>query len=165
MSVHNLGSFQKPQLYNDPCPYLTLCLQVSSADNLCKHFGPRSGPTKCRAWYGSNLFHTLMGLLKEFSEKKNWKKSADDKIACKKYPGCKASSTKYSLPFYYSLIERFSWYESSLLINPTQHAHKDKMDNFYGVPWSWVQCWKVHKYTHNELFVYWCSWKIKTASW
>ena len=23
--------------------------QVSSADNLCKQFGPRSGPTKCRA--------------------------------------------------------------------------------------------------------------------
>ena len=28
---------------------LTLCLLVSSADNYCKHFGPRSGPTKRRA--------------------------------------------------------------------------------------------------------------------
>ena len=27
----------------------TLYLLVSSADNLCKQFGPRSGPTKCRA--------------------------------------------------------------------------------------------------------------------
>ena len=28
---------------------LTLCLLVSSADNLCKQFGPRSGQTVCRA--------------------------------------------------------------------------------------------------------------------
>ena len=26
---------------------LTLCLLLLSADNLCKQFGPRSGPTKC----------------------------------------------------------------------------------------------------------------------
>ena len=29
--------------------HLTLCLLVSSADNLYKQFGPRSGPTKRRA--------------------------------------------------------------------------------------------------------------------
>ena len=28
---------------------LTLYLLVSSADNFCKQFGPRSGPTKCQA--------------------------------------------------------------------------------------------------------------------
>ena len=28
---------------------LTLCLPVSSADNLGKQFGPRSGPTNCHA--------------------------------------------------------------------------------------------------------------------
>ena len=44
-------------------PTLTLCLQVSSADSLCKQFGPRSGPTKCRAWSGSKLFDTLMVFL------------------------------------------------------------------------------------------------------
>ena len=33
---------------------LTLYLLVSSADNLCKQFGPRSGPTKCRADLDSN---------------------------------------------------------------------------------------------------------------
>ena len=27
---------------------LSICLLVSSADNLCKRFRPRSGPTKCR---------------------------------------------------------------------------------------------------------------------
>ena len=26
-----------------------LCLLASSADNICKQFGPRSGPTKCRS--------------------------------------------------------------------------------------------------------------------
>ena len=40
--------------------YLTLYLLVSSADNFCKQFGPRSRPAKCRAWSGSKLFYTLM---------------------------------------------------------------------------------------------------------
>ena len=33
-----------------------------SADNLCKQFGSRLGPTFCRAWSGSKLFDTLMVL-------------------------------------------------------------------------------------------------------
>ena len=52
---------------------------MSSADNFCEQFGPRSGPTKCRAWSGSNLFDTLMVFLKEFFKKLDFeKKSADD---------------------------------------------------------------------------------------
>ena len=43
------------------------------SDNLSKKFGPRSGPTKCRAWYGSKLFDTLMIFLKEFQEKSSWR--------------------------------------------------------------------------------------------
>ena len=43
--------------------YLILYVPVSSADNLCKQFGPRSGPTKCWA---------LPGLLKELFEKDNF---------------------------------------------------------------------------------------------
>ena len=39
-------------------------LLVSSADNLCKQIGPRSGQTKCRAWSGSNLFDARMVFLK-----------------------------------------------------------------------------------------------------
>ena len=35
--------------------YPTHCLLVSSAQNLCKKIGPRSGPTKCGAWSGSKL--------------------------------------------------------------------------------------------------------------
>ena len=48
---------------------------MSSADNLCKQFGPRSGATKCRAWSGSKLFDTLMVFLKEFFEKVAFEKS------------------------------------------------------------------------------------------
>ena len=48
---------------------LTLCLPVLSADNLCKQFGPRPGPTKHRALSGSKLFDALMVFLKEFFEK------------------------------------------------------------------------------------------------
>ena len=38
-----------------------------SVDNLSKQFGPRSGPTFCRAWSGSKLFDTLMLLKKKSS--------------------------------------------------------------------------------------------------
>ena len=63
---------------------LTLCLPVTSADNLGKQFGPRSGPTNRRAWSGSKLFDILMVFLKEFFQKNNFeKKSADDKKAWK----------------------------------------------------------------------------------
>ena len=40
------------------------CLLVPFVDNLCKQFGPRSGPTKCLAWSGSKQFDTLMAFLK-----------------------------------------------------------------------------------------------------
>ena len=45
---------------------LTLCLLVSSADNLFKQFGSRSGPTFRRSWSGSKLFDTLIVFLKDF---------------------------------------------------------------------------------------------------
>ena len=62
---------------------LTLYPLVSSADNLCKQFGPRSGPTEHWARSGSKLFDTLMVFLKEFFEKIDFGKkiSADDKRA------------------------------------------------------------------------------------
>ena len=59
------------------------CLLVSSADNLCKQIGPRSGLTKRRAWSESNLFDTQMVFLKDFLEKERFWKTADDKKACK----------------------------------------------------------------------------------
>ena len=45
---------------------------VSSADNLCKQFGPRSIRPNIS---GSKLFHTLMVSMKEFSEKVDFKKN------------------------------------------------------------------------------------------
>ena len=56
---------------------LTLCLPVSSADNIGKQFGPRYGPMG------------LMVFLKEFFQKVNFeRKSADDKKNRKNYPSC-----------------------------------------------------------------------------
>ena len=49
---------------------LNLYLLVSSADNLCKQFGPRSGPAKHRARSGSKLFDTLPIFRKYFFRKK-----------------------------------------------------------------------------------------------
>ena len=60
---------------------LTLCLPVSSADNLGKKFGPRSGPTILRTCSGSKLFDILMVFLKEFFKRLILKKSADDNEA------------------------------------------------------------------------------------
>ena len=36
---------------------------MSFADNFCKQFWPRSGPTKCWAWSGTKLFDTLLVFL------------------------------------------------------------------------------------------------------
>ena len=46
--------------------YLTNCLLMTSADNLCKQFGPRSG---------FKLFDTLMVILKELFEKVDFEKN------------------------------------------------------------------------------------------
>ena len=44
--------------------YVFNSLPAMSADNLCKQFGPRPGPTKCQAWSGSKMFDTRMVLKK-----------------------------------------------------------------------------------------------------
>ena len=69
--------------------------------NLCKQFGSRSGPTKCRAWSGSKLFDTLIIFLKDFFEKiylkkaknKNNKKHRHWK-GMQNYPACKELKLK-----------------------------------------------------------------------
>ena len=38
---------------------------LSSADNLCKYFGTRWGPTKYLSWSGLKLFDTLIVFMKE----------------------------------------------------------------------------------------------------
>ena len=55
------------------------------AYNICKQFGPRSGPTKCHARSKSKLFDTLIVFLKDYFKKMILKKSADDKNM-KNYP-------------------------------------------------------------------------------
>ena len=65
---------------------LTLCLPVTSADNLGEQFGPRSGPTNRRAWSGSKLFDILMVFLKEFFQKIILKKISRRQKSMKNYP-------------------------------------------------------------------------------
>ena len=55
----------------------TLCLLLSSASNLCKQFGLRSGRTKCWACSWFKLFDTLMVFLRDIG----LKKSTDEKKA------------------------------------------------------------------------------------
>ena len=47
---------------------------MSSADNLCKQFGPRSGWTKHWAWSGFKLFDTLIVFLTDFLDNVNFEK-------------------------------------------------------------------------------------------
>ena len=63
------------QWYRRKC-HFTLGLLVSSADNLCKQFGPRS------ALSGSELFDTMMVFLKEFF-KITQQKSLKNYLACR----------------------------------------------------------------------------------
>ena len=44
---------------------------LSSAENLCKQFEPRSGPTERRSWYDSKPFDTDKVLFPEFVKKKS----------------------------------------------------------------------------------------------
>ena len=60
---------------------------MSFVDKLCKQFGPRSGPTKRRAWSGSKLIDTQLVFLKEFFEKVDFEKKSADNKKHEKYPG------------------------------------------------------------------------------
>ena len=82
---------------------LTCCLLVSSADNFCKQFGPRSGPTQCWAWSGSNPFDTQMIFRKSWF----WKKTIDVKKAWKISLGVKLNSFDF---------EKTSWSGCSMFI-------------------------------------------------
>ena len=73
---------------------LTLYLLVSSADNLCKQFGPRSGATFLS---GSKLFDTLMVFPKDFFKKLILKKITRRQKLMQNYQvGKKLSSLYYS---------------------------------------------------------------------
>ena len=77
------------------------CLLVSSAGNLCKQFGPRSGQTKCWALSGFKLFDTLMVFLDFFFEKVNFENQQTTKNH-EKLPitACQKCRLKFSLlPF------------------------------------------------------------------
>ena len=60
---------------------LTFKILKLSADNICKQFGPRPGPTKCTKWIQS-IWHWWYSW-KIYFKKVILKKSLDDKKACK----------------------------------------------------------------------------------
>ena len=81
-SFRNVSQVQVIQMGWNSLP--TRLVLVSSADNFYKQFGTRSGPTYWLTWSRSKLFDTLMVILIFFLSKSCfWKKSADDKKACK----------------------------------------------------------------------------------
>ena len=91
---HLLESCLAESLEIDQAAILSLCVLMSSADDLCKQFGPRSGPTKCRAWSGSKQFDTLMVFPKEFFEKVDFEKNQQ---TAKNHENCPACKELYSV--------------------------------------------------------------------
>ena len=93
----------------------TLYLLVSSSDNLCKQFGPRSGPTKCRAWSGSKLFDTLMVFIKEFFIKVDFEKISRRQKSMQNIPACrvKVHSARVLNSNSPTSCVLFGWYGSS----------------------------------------------------
>ena len=63
------------------------CLIVTSADNLCKQFEPRSSLAKRRTQSGSKLLDTLMVIQKEFFEKGDFEKIQQTTKEHAQFPG------------------------------------------------------------------------------
>ena len=76
--------------------YVTLCLLVQSADNLCKQFEPRSGLIKC-----GPRSDGIPEILKEFFKNFDFEKNSRRQKNHENYPACKEFSHegKYQLMF------------------------------------------------------------------
>ena len=68
----SLGSIPIRDIADEKIIHLLL---LSSADNICKQFGPTSGRTERQSSSGYKLFDTLTVFLKDFFEKVNFEKS------------------------------------------------------------------------------------------
>ena len=68
---------------------------MSFADNFCKQFGTRPGPTERQAWSGSKLFDTLIVFLKESLVKNNLEKQ---KKTIEDYKGIEKTKTHRAYP-------------------------------------------------------------------
>ena len=88
-------------------PNITLYHLVSSADNICKQFGPRSGPTEHWAWSGSKPFDTQIVFLKEFLEKLDFEKKISRRQKKReKFPsGQPVNSNKPCFPLHWCYIQ------------------------------------------------------------
>ena len=106
--------------------YLTLCLPVTSAVNLGKQFGPRSGPTNRRAWSGSKLFDILMVFLKEFFQKVNFEKNRQTTKRCEKLPSMQWVKNYHKDP---EFSDRLVWKNSA---DPNQTALEEQ--SMFAIP-------------------------------
>ena len=69
---------------------------MSSADNLSKQFGPRSGPTKRRTWSGSKLFDLLIIFLIEYFEKVDFEKNQQTTKKDAKFPSMQRVNSTFT---------------------------------------------------------------------
>ena len=91
---------------------LTFCPLVSSADDIRKQFGPRSGPTKRRARFGSKLFVTLRRIFTKktiLKKKKKKKKKQQTTIKHEKIPSMHNVKASPAMQLQYEM-HHFRWY-------------------------------------------------------
>ena len=74
-----------------------MLLSQVAADNQCKQYGHRSGPTKCRAWYVSKLSDALMVFLKLVFEIVDFEKNLQMTKKLQKFPSIQSINTDYNV--------------------------------------------------------------------
>ena len=67
-------------------------ISLSSADNLCRQFGLKTGPIEGQSWSGSKP-----SVPERFFENDNFEKKSADDLSMKIYPACKEIKSKQSI--------------------------------------------------------------------
>ena len=112
--------------------YIHSNLQVSSADNLCKQFGSRSGLTKCWAWSGSKLTRHSDGIPENLSKMLILKKISRRHKSKQNYPGGKELSHIYGcLPY--------DWWQNNIQGRDKQ-ARKNSLTRVLPDTLLWTLC-------------------------
>ena len=113
---------------------LALYLPVSSADNLCKQFGSRLGPTKSRARSGSKPFATVMVILKEFFEKISFEKIQQTSKNHEQFPSMQRVNIASSFSRFGRLLTHFRTKSESPVFGGDVHKTDAFDEDTFSVP-------------------------------
>ena len=148
---------------------------MSSADNLCKQFGPRSGLAKHQAWSGPNCL-TLWG---NFRKSWFWKKNQQTTKNHKNYPACKDLTNLRLHIVQYCRHSRWSKYIQSTNLSTLTGCHQRWpklpkawtrlcISSQYSEMCPWFHCYQQYEQIQHCLQMFWKlkqrhqnSWNVK----